>query len=275
LFRNLGGGRFEEVGLTAGVGYDDDGQTYAGMGIDFADYDNDGWPDLFINALSLQRYALYPNRKGAFEHVSKATGVGRITRLHSGWGAHFLDYDNDGWKDVFVAQGHVMDNISLTQPSLRYLEPPLLMRNAQGRFSDVSAQSGVSAASDCAARGAAFGDLDDDGWIDVAVNCNDGPPLILRNRGGNGHHWLSVELIGSRNDRGGIGATLRVVTPGGSERHATVTSAGSYISSSDTRVHIGLGTHSVAKLVEVVWPNGAVQTLENLTADAAVKIVER
>ena len=125
LFHNLGGGKFEEVGLAAGVGYDDDGRTYAGMGIDFADYDNDGWPDLFINALGLQRYALYRNLKGVFEYASDATGVAAITRLHSGWGARFIDYDNDGWKDLFVAQGHVMDNIALTQPSLRYMEPPL------------------------------------------------------------------------------------------------------------------------------------------------------
>ena len=267
LFRNLGGGKFEEVGLTAGVGYDDDGQTYAGMGIDFADYDNDGWPDLFVNALSLQRYALYRNRKGTFDYASNATGVGRITRLHSGWGVRFVDFDNDGWKDVFVAQGHVMDNISLTQPSLRYVEPPLLMRNQHGKFSELLEQSGAA----CAARGAAFGDLDNDGWVDVAINCNDGPPVVLRNQGAKGNHWLTIDLTGSR----GIGAKVRVVTPDGAERHATVTTAGSYLSSSDPRAHFGLGGNKAAKLVEVVWPDGRMQTLENVPADQAVKVTQR
>jgi hypothetical protein len=267
LFRNLGGGKFEETGLVVGVGYDDDGQTYAGMGIDFADYDNDGWPDLFVNALSLQRYALYRNRKGTFDYASNATGVGRITRLHSGWGARFVDFDNDGWKDVFVAQGHVMDNISLTQPSLRYLEPPLLMWNQQGKFSGLSEQSGGA----CAARGAAFGDLDNDGWVDVAINCNDGAPVVLRNQVAKGNHWLTIELAGSR----GMGAIVRVVTADGAERHATVTTAGSYLSSSDPRAHFGLGGHKAAKHVEIVWPDGRTQTMENVTADQAVKVAQR
>ncbi|MEJ7608792.1 MAG: VCBS repeat-containing protein [Bryobacteraceae bacterium] len=140
LFRNKGKGNFEEVGLVSGLAYDDDGQMFAGMGADFADYDNDGWPDVFINALANQRYSLFKNMKGSFEYASGTTNVSSVTRTHSGWGARFLDFDNDGWKDVFVGQGHVMDNIELTQPNIRYLEPLLLMRNIKGKYQDASAE---------------------------------------------------------------------------------------------------------------------------------------
>jgi hypothetical protein len=244
------------------------------MGIDFADYDNDGWPDLFINSLGLQRYALYRNVKGSFEYASHATGVAGITRLHSGWGARFVDYDNDGWKDLFVAQGHVMDNIALTQPAMHYQEPPLLMRNVKVKFVDVSAASGAAFSRPVAARGAAFGDLDNDGWIDVAINISDGAPLILRNRGGNGNHWLLVESQGTRSNRDGIGARIRVVTADGVERHATVSTAGSYLSSNDGRAHFGLGGQSAVKLLEVVWPSGLVQKIEGAKADQVLRIVE-
>jgi hypothetical protein len=270
LFHNLGEGRFEEVGLAAGMAYDDDGRNFAGMGIDFADYDNDGWPDLFLNALALQRYALFRNRKGVFDYVSGESRVSEITRLHSGWGARFLDYDNDGWQDLFIAQGHVMDNIAVTQPGLRYRESPLLMRNVAGRFAAVP--SGVEAP--WAARGAAFGDLDNDGWIDVAINCNDGPAVILRNRGGNGNHWLIVDAVGTRSNRDGIAAKVRVATEDGVEQHVTISAGGSYLSSNDRRAHFGLGAHRTAKLVEIIWPSGSKQTVENVKADQILKVVE-
>src|SRR6266404_1092390 len=142
LFRNRHDGTFEEVGLPRGVAYDDDGRSFSGMGADFADYDNDGWPDIFANALATQRYSLFHNRRGLFDYVSDSTGVGSASMLHSGWGTKFIDFDNDGWKDLFVGQSHVMDNIQLTKPHLRYLEAPLLMKNARGKFVDVSAESG-------------------------------------------------------------------------------------------------------------------------------------
>ena len=163
-----------------------------------------------------------------------------------------------------------MDNIALTQPSLRYREPLLLMRNVAGKFASVTAARGTA----FAARGAAFGDLDNDGWIDVAVNCNDGPPVILRNRGGNGNHWLIVNAIGSRSNRDGIGAKVRVVTEDGVERHVMVSAAGSYLSSNDKRAHFGLGAHKAAKLVEVVWPSGLTQRVEGVKADQILRIVE-
>ncbi|MEO7143720.1 MAG: VCBS repeat-containing protein [Bryobacteraceae bacterium] len=211
LFRNRGDGTFAEVAFDRGAAYDSDGRSFSGMGTDFADYDNDGWPDLFVNALATQRYSLFHNGKGAFEYVSDSVGVGAASMLHSGWGSKFLDYDNDGWKDLFVGQGHVMDNIQLTLPQVRYLEPPLLMRNVNGRFVDVSAAAGPVFRKRLAARGVAFGDLNNDGWVDIVVNCNNGPAVILENRRVGGNHWLLIDTIGARSNRDGIGAQLRLV----------------------------------------------------------------
>ncbi len=274
LFRNRRDGTFEDVALAAGLAYDDDGKTFAGMGVDFQDFDNDGWPDTFINALGLERYALFRNLRGAFEYVSGPSGVGAISISHSGWGTRFLDYDNDGWKDLFVAQGHVMDDIERSQPSLRYREPLLLMRNARGKFQGVSAQSGEAFRLALAARGAAVGDLDNDGFPDVAINCVNQPAVILRNRGGNGNHWLVVNTIGTTSNRDGIGARLRLVSPSGSEQHAIVTTAGSYLSASDKRVHFGLGHDATVKLLEITWPSGVVQRLENVAADRILPLRE-
>jgi hypothetical protein len=275
LFRNKRDGTFEEVALPLGVAYDDDGRTFAGMGLDFADYDNDGWPDAFVNALGNQRYALFRNVKGtAFDYATGPTGVGGITMLHSGWGARFIDYDNDGWRDLFVAQSHVMDNIELTQPSLRYREPLLLMRNLQGKFQDVSAQSGEPFQVPLAARGAAFGDLNNDGFPEAVINCRDSRAVILRNEGGNGNHWLLVNTVGVVSNRDGIGAKLRIVTPAGAEQHAIVSTAGSYLSSSDKRVHFGLGQEKTVRLLEVFWPSGTVQKLENFAADRILTVRE-
>jgi hypothetical protein len=275
LFRNNRDGTFTEVAGRMGMAFDEDGKTFAGMGIDFADYNNDGWPDVFVNALAGQRYALFENRKGQqFEYVSGATGVARASLPHSGWGAKFLDYDNDGWKDIFVAQGHVMDNIERTQPSARYREAPLLLRNEKGKFTDVSRAAGPAFAVPLAARGAAFGDLNNDGNIDIVLNCNDGPPVILMNRGGTGNHWLIVNLIGTRSNRDGIGAAIRVVAASGAEQFGFVSTAGSYASSSDKRVHFGLGQSAEARLLEINWPSGTVQRLERVKANRVVTVRE-
>ncbi|MBM3737204.1 MAG: VCBS repeat-containing protein, partial [Acidobacteria bacterium] len=221
LFRNLGAWRFADAGLEMNVAYDDEGRAFSGMGIDFADYDNDGRPDLFINALANQRYALFRNTKSGFDYVSAATGIARASQLRSGWGAKIADFDNDGWKDLFVAQGHVMDDIALTQPAVSYLDPPLLMRNVNGKFIDVSASSGAPFRMPLPARGAAIGDLDNDGWLDIAMNCNDRAPVILRNRGGPGH-WLQVDAP--------PGSTVAVRTSAGLVQHGFASTAGSYLS---------------------------------------------
>jgi hypothetical protein len=273
LFRNAQGKRFEEIALAKGLAYDEDGRTFAGMGIDFADYDNDGRPDLFVNALANQRYALFRNLPEYFEYSSGPAGVGGITSTHSGWGARFLDYDNDGWKDLFVGQGHVMDNIELTQPNLRYLEPLLLMRNVKGRFTDVSKSSGVVFQTPLAARGVAFGDLDNDGAIDVVVNCNNRAPVLLRNAGGGGK-WLMLKLEGAGSNRDGIGARVRVSRASGPVQHAMVTTGGSYLSASDKRLHFGLGADGEALEVEIVWPSGKTQKLGRTRAGQIVSVRE-
>ncbi len=274
LFRNVGDGTFAEAGLWAGVAYDEDGNTFAGMGLDFADYDNDGWPDLFINALANERYALYRNREGSFEYVTGPSQVGVITALHSGWGTAFLDYDNDGWKDLFVAQGHVMDNIELKQPSMRYLEPFLLMKNRQGSFQDVSEQSGDAFLVPRPGRGAVAADLDNDGFVDLAVNCNNESSVVLKNEGVPGRHWLLLDTVGTVSNRDGIGAQIRIISESGLEQHAMVSTAGSYLSSGDKRVHFGLGGDKKVRLIEVRWPSGIVQSLENVAADQILTVQE-
>ena len=193
--------------------------------------------------------------------------------MHSGWGTKFIDYDNDGWKDIFVAQGHVMDNIALTNPTLRYKEPPLLMRNVKGSLKDVSARSGAVFGAPRAARGAAFGDLDNDGFLDVVINCNEEPPLLLHNQG-NANRWLIVDLTGTRSNRDGIGARLRLVTPSGVEQHQIASTAGSYLSASDKRVHFGLGAQTKADLLEIRWPSGVVQRLTDIRSNQILSVTE-
>ena len=273
LFRNKEGSGFEEIGLLAGVAYDEHGKTFGGMGVDFADYDDDGHADVFINALAHQKYALFRNLGDLFEYVSGPSGVSGISALHSGWGTKFFDYDNDGRKDIFVAQGHVIDNIELTQPDISYEEPLVLMRNTGEGFVDVSEKSGTPFRERHAARGAAVGDLDNDGFLDIAVNCNDQPAVLLRNKG-NGNNWLILSTLGTRSNRDGIGAQIRLVLDSGREQYAIVSTAGSYLSASDKRVHFGLGRADRVKLVEVKWPSGEVQRIEDIRANQVLTIEE-
>lgn len=273
LFRNRGDGTFSEEALLAGVAYDEDGKMFAGMGVDFLDYDNDGLPDVFINALAHQKYALFRNIGSLFEYHSGPSGVSSITSLHSGWGTKFFDYDNDGRKDIFVAQGHVMDNIELTQPDVSYLEPLLLMRNTEAGFVDVSPNSGVDFLVPRAARGAAVGDLDNDGFLDLAINCNAQSAVILRNRGQR-NYWLKVDLVGTQNNRDGFGAKIRLLADTTGEQFQFVSAAGSYLSANDKRAHFGLGLSSRARFVEITWPGGKVQRLEDVKANQILTVKE-
>jgi hypothetical protein len=266
LFHNLHNGTFEEVGVAAGIAYDEDGNTFSGMGIDFADYDNDGWPDLFINSLAKQRYALFRNRSAHFEYVSGSAGVAAASIGHSGWGTKFIDYDNDGLKDIFVGQGHVMDNIEMTQPDVRYLEAPVLLRNSGNNFVDVSAKSGGVFHRALAARGVAFGDFNNDGFVDIVINCNNGSPVLLKNEA-NRNHWLIVDTVGENSNRDGIGARLRLVTDDGRQQFAIVTTASSYLSASDKRAYFGLGTSNNVKELEIDWPSGTVDRFRHIKAD--------
>jgi hypothetical protein len=273
LYRNLGGRRFEEVGLLAGVGFTEDGKTFAGMGTDFADYDNDGRPDLVVTDLSNERYRIFRhNGDGSFRDATNLSGVGGITLPYSGWSTRFVDYDNDGWKDLFVAQGHVMDTIEQTAPNLRYRQPPLLLRNEAGRFTRVS--PGEIFAADWAGRGAAFGDLDDDGDVDIVVNNVGERALLLRNEGGGGRNWLRIVLVGRRSNRDGIGARVTVERASGPAQHVTVSPAVGYLSSSDKRVLVGLGDDRAARRVEIRWPSGTVQMFENVAAGDTLTATE-
>ena len=274
LYRNKGDGTFEEVGLLSQVAVDGDGRTYAGMGVDFADYDNDGWPDLVVTDLANQRYALYKNNGDAsFAYSSFSTGVGRITMLHSGWGARFFDFDNDGWKDLIVAQGHDLDTVEINYPNLRYKEPMLLLRNTEGSFVDVSSQSGAAFQQRWLGRGLAIGDIDNDGRIDVVISTNDGPAHILHNETTTQNHWLTLNLIGHKSNRDAIGAEVKLTTSKGPQ-FATVTTTGSYLSSSDKRIHFGLGRETTAQSIEIRWPSGAEQKLSNVRADQILQVDE-
>ena len=264
LFHNNGNGTFSEVGLEAGTALSEDGRRLSGMGVVFQDYDNDGRPDIIVTELPREIYGVYHNDgNGMFSYRSLETGLGVLSSGSSGWGVGLEDFDNDGWKDLFVAQGHVLDNVEKIDPSLHYLELPLLAMNHNGRFERVD--SGTTTL--MAARGAAFGDLNNDGWQDVVVTQLGGPPQVFMNQGSS-VHWLTITLQGTRSNRDGYGARVQV---NGQTRFAT--SAGSYLSASDKRLHFGLGTGDKAK-VEISWPSGIHQTLTDVHADQFLEVRE-
>jgi enediyne biosynthesis protein E4 len=274
LYHNDGNGRFSETALMAGVAVDVNGRSFAGMGTEFADYNNDGRPDIFVDDLANQMYAIFQNNGDAtFTYATYDTDLGHISMLHSGWGVRFLDYDNDGWKDLIIAQGHDLDTIQLSYPQLRYREPLMLLSNDGKRFIDVSAQSGSVFHQAWVGRGLASGDLDNDGRSDVVVTTNDGPAYVIRNETDTHNHWLTLNLVGHRSNRDAIGAEVKVVTAQGAQ-YATVSTAVSYLSSSDKRVHFGLGTESVAQSIEIRWPSGIIQTLKNVAADRLLQVDE-
>jgi enediyne biosynthesis protein E4 len=274
LYHNKGDGTFEEVGLLSEVAVDGDGRTYAGMGVDFADYNNDGFPDLIITDLANQRYALYLNsRDSTFSYASFSSGVARATMTHSGWGVRFFDYDNDGWKDLLIAQGHDLDTVELSYPNLHYREPMLLLRNTGKEFADVSAASGAALSQPWLGRGMATGDLDNDGRLDAVVTTNDGPVHILHNQTPTENHWLLLKLVGHKSNRDAIGAEVKLVTARG-QQVATVSTAGSYLSSGDKRVHFGFGPESTAQSIEIHWPSGTTQTLKNVRAGQILTLDE-
>jgi hypothetical protein len=275
LFHNKGNGTFEETGLEADVAMDGDGRTFAGMGTDFADYDNDGRPDIFVDDLANQKYALFHNDgDGTFSYNSYSSGVAGMTLLHSGWGARFVDYDNDGWKDLLIAQGHDLDTIEKSFPDLHYREPPLLLRNVGGKkFVDVSGISKSVFHEQWAGRGLAIGDIDNDGQMDAVLTENGGPAHILMNRTQTANHWIGFKLVGHRSNRDGIGAVIRIETAKGSQ-WTTVTTSSSYLSASDVRAHFGLGPEGTVATVEIHWPSGIRQTLTHLAADRYVRVEE-
>jgi enediyne biosynthesis protein E4 len=275
LFRRRPNGQYDEVGLDAGVAVDADGRTYAGMGVDFSDYNNDGWPDLVITALANQKYPLYRNAgDGTFSYDSYVAGVAASTLLHSGWGVRFMDYDNDGWKDLLIAQGHDLDTIEKTFPQLHYREPPMLLRNLDGKkFIDAGSSADQVFSERWAGRGMAVGDINNDGRLDAVITENGGPAHVLINETETPNHWIGFKLIGRQSNRDGIGASIKIETSKGTQSY-TVTTASSYLSSSDVRAHFGLGTDTRVKTVQILWPSGYLQTLKDVEGGRYVTVEE-
>lgn len=275
LFLNDGTGVFEEDALFAGVGFNEEGGTYAGMGIDWADADNDLDPDVIITNLSKELYAFYANdADGLFEYRTRQTQLARISALSSGWGVRLFDHDLDGWKDLFVAQSHVMDNVNETDSTLRYEQPPLLAVRRGDRYLDVSSQLGPAFQLPIAGRGAAFGDLDNDGDVDVAVSVLNGSPLLLTSQAsGSGSNWIEISLEGMKSPRDGQGAVVRIETASGNQQRLAST-AGSYLSASDPRIHFGLGEDAIVRVLRVRWPSGIQQELRDVEAGQLVSLTE-
>jgi hypothetical protein len=274
LFHQLPDGTFEEVGLESEAAVSAEGRTYAGMGVDFADYDNDGWPDIVVTNLANQRYAVYKNnRDGTFDYASLMNGIGAMSLFHSGWSVRFLDYDNDGWKDLLIAQGHDLDTIETISPQLRYREPMLLVRNNGTKFEDISAISGDIFHETWVGRGMAIGDIDNDGRIDAVVSTNGGPAHILHNETVTANHWITLHLTGHKSNRDGIGAVVKLTTAHGSQ-WVTATISSGYLSSSDPRVHFGMGDSPVADTIEIRWPSGIVQIMKNVKGDRQIQVDE-
>jgi hypothetical protein len=265
LFHNNGDGTFTECALESGVAFTADGKGMSGMGTVFQDYDNDGRPDVLVTVLPREIYSLYHNEGGGnFNYASLEAGLGALTSMSSGWGVGLEDFDNDGWKDLFVGQGHVLDNVQDIDASLRYKELPLIALNHRGHFE--RADSGVI--KPLAARGVAFGDINNDGCMDAVISCLGGPPVLLLNRGGGTNHWLSILLQGTRSNRDGYGARVSV---NGQTRVAT--STGSYLCANDKRLHFGLGLAEKAT-VEVLWPSGTKQILNDVHVDQFFSVRE-
>jgi hypothetical protein len=266
LFRNLGDGTFEDVALPAGIAFDENGKTFAGMGVDAADYDGDGRQDLIITALSNETYPLFRNLGDlTFDFTTQSSGVAQITILNAGWGIKFIDADNDGKRDILVAQSHVLDTIETATSFLKYKQPVLLMRNTGKVFQNVSFAAGEVFKQDLAARGLAVGDLDNDGDIDAVVGQTNDKPLILKNNGTK-NHWLGIQLIGEKSASNGEGSRVIVTDSTNRKQVFDVSNSGSYISVNDSRLLVGLG-ETTAKSVEIKWPSGKIQILENPDID--------
>jgi len=275
LFHNLGGKRFEEVGVAAGVAYAPDGSTLSGMGSDFRDVNNDGRPDIWYTAVEHQSFPLLINSGHAdFDDLTWASGLQPTTGM-SGWSNGIYDFDNDGWKDLFVARANVLDNISELIPNRKYPESNSIFRNlGNGKFQEVSAAAGPDFQLEAAHRGAAFGDLDNDGRVDVVVSVLGGQVKLFHNISDAGNHWVLFKLVGTKSNRMGIGAQIHITTEDGRSQWNEVTTAVGYASSSDCRVHFGLGKNQRIKILEIRWPSGIKQTLHDLPGDRILTIEE-
>ena len=268
LFHNLGNGKFEEVAVTAGVAYNGDGRATSAMGAEFRDYDNDGWDDIFMTNLSNESFTLFRNTgHGSFSEMTQSARIAAPSLRLGGWSTGFFDFNNDGWKDIFTAGSHADDNVELTS-SLESRQPNLVFVNRGDGTFDTMALSGNSFH-----RGAAFGDFNRDGRVDVVVTRLNESPVVLTNITESANHWLGVRLHGRRSNRDGIGAVIHVVADSGSQWNHVTTSVG-YGGSSEPIAHFGLGKSSKVQLLEVSWPSGARQTLQDIAVDRYLEIDE-
>jgi hypothetical protein len=276
VFMNRGKGRFEETGNFAGVAYSGDGRARSGMGLDSADFNQDGWMDLFVANIDMERFAIYQNNHDeTFDDQAAPTGIGMATRLMSGWGLKFLDYDNDGFLDLFLANGNPDDLIESIHSLVKFQEPLMLFHNTGKGFVNVSAQSGPVFARPLSARGMAIGDFDNDGATDVLVVNNDGAPVLLHNNVGSLNHWLGIKLVGTKSNPDAIGARLSYQAQDLKQQRMKV-GGGSFLSSHDPRVVLGIGNRPKIDWLEIKWPlpSSKVERLTGLPIDRYITIVE-
>ncbi|HXN27117.1 MAG TPA: CRTAC1 family protein [Candidatus Acidoferrales bacterium] len=275
LFHNNRDGTFREVGYMAGVAVSMDGTSEAGMGVDAADASGNGRMDLMVTHLDSQLARFYQNMGGeVFDDATLRSKISYATFHMSGFGTRFMDYDNDGWRDVFMADGHILDNIERYRSGVQYAEPKLMFRNrGRGIFENVSDRLGADFQRPRVSRGAAIGDFDNDGDLDVLLNNNGEPAQLLRNDGGNANHWLEVFLIGTRSNRDGVGARVQL-TAGDLTLYEQRKGGMSYQSAQDPRLHFGLGAHVTVDALQIIWPSGVVTKLAGIKSDQIISVRE-
>jgi hypothetical protein len=272
LFVNKGKGKFEEVGLLSGVAYSDSGAPRSGMGVDATDYDNDGWQDLFVANIDQELFSLYQNQKD-LTFIDRPGEIGTATRLLSGWGLRFFDYDNDGDADLILANGHPDDMVEIQSLKVKYKEPLLMFENVNGTYKNVSAISGSAFGKDFPARGLSVGDYDNDGDLDVLIINNGAAPVLLRNEGGNQNNWVGLNLVATKSNPMAVGATI-TWDAGGVKYRRLKTAGGSYLSSHDPREILGIGKATKIDSIEIKWPSGRVDKIANPPIRKYIKVEE-